>query len=188
MVDRLCSLTPFPADYNKETEFGRLFLFLSPVYYTPLQMGMGILQKRVLEKIAGPFEKVPVDQIATIQPSPPSHTPAPATIRISTASSLLSSRVTLNTQIFTDFLDTTSSYSPFSHWCMRWTFSSMLVLVTYKHLPKSHVKLLARLRAYLAHGRFGTLLLILIDTVVEFSHSTLHGATNMNKRRFDLFR
>jgi len=64
-----------PEDYNKETEFGRLFLFLSPVYYSPLQMGMGILQKRILEKIAGPFEKVSIDQATDTAPTPPTTVP-----------------------------------------------------------------------------------------------------------------
>lgn len=64
-----------PEDYNKETEFGRLFLFLSPVYYSPLQMGIGILQKRFLEKIAGPFEKVSMDQVTATMPTPPTIVP-----------------------------------------------------------------------------------------------------------------
>lgn len=67
-----------PEDYNKENEFGRLFLFLSPVYYSPLQMGIGILQKRLLEKIAGPFEKVSIDQATGIVPAP-AIAPAPPT-------------------------------------------------------------------------------------------------------------
>jgi len=80
------SAHPFPEDYNKETEFGRLFLFLSPVYYTPLQMGIGILQKRLLEKIAGPFEKVSTDQTAAILPAPPVvASPPRATIRVAAA-------------------------------------------------------------------------------------------------------
>jgi len=77
-------------DHNKETEFGRLFLFLSPLYYAPLQMGISILQKRVLEKIAGPFEKVSVDQTtaaAVKLPAPPTAatpTVAPSTVAPST--------------------------------------------------------------------------------------------------------
>ena len=77
MVGQLCLLTFSPEDYNKETEFGRLFLFLSPVYYSPLQMGLGILQKRFLEKIAGPFEKVSIDQATAIVPTPPAIVPSP---------------------------------------------------------------------------------------------------------------
>lgn len=78
-------------DHNKEAEFGRLFLFLSPIYYTPLQMGIGILQKRILERIAGPFEKVSTDQTVTIPPATPatltlaSPPPTPATIRVAAA-------------------------------------------------------------------------------------------------------
>ena len=68
-----------PEDYNKETEFGRLFLFLSPVYYSPLQMGIGILQKRFLEKIAGPFEKVSIDQASAMVPAPPAIVQSPPT-------------------------------------------------------------------------------------------------------------
>ena len=85
------SAHPVAEDYNKETEFGRLFLFLSPVYYTPLQMGIGILQKRILEKVAGPFEKVSMDQTAAILPATPaaltvpSPPPAPASIRVAAA-------------------------------------------------------------------------------------------------------
>jgi hypothetical protein len=71
------SAHPSPEDYNKETEFGRLFLFLSPVYYSPLQMGIGILHKRLLEKIAGPFEKVSMDQATVIVPGPPTIVPPP---------------------------------------------------------------------------------------------------------------
>jgi hypothetical protein len=75
-------------DHKKEAEFGRLFLYLSPVYYSPLQMGVGILQKKVLERIAGPFEKVSMDQTAAIPPATPALSlalPAPATIRVAAA-------------------------------------------------------------------------------------------------------
>jgi len=83
LVTCVCSLSP--EDYNKETEFGRLFLFLSPVYYSPLQMGIGILQKRFLERIAGPFEKVSMDQATAIVPTPPNVVPPPPALTATAA-------------------------------------------------------------------------------------------------------
>lgn len=64
-VMQLWTYERFLADYKKASApydgpLGRLFLWTTPMYFTPMQTLIWTLQKTLLEKAAGTMEKVAV--------------------------------------------------------------------------------------------------------------------------------